>query len=726
MLTYNIDLSNIKLDIDEYNNLINDSSIIYQILIKDILPLLADFVNIPSKFIYRDLAFENDNLSSIFQQLEENYLCVFKFDNVNKTISIYSRESLNQDSMFILTPDNYVMDINYQPDFSKIITRLYIKGKDNLTIAGINPTGQTYIDDFSYFESFMSKELKDFLDSYYNEIKTNNVEDILNKYQSEALRLENEKADYMTYYYQYEAAKTADEEYSLVPVEQRTVKQQNDFWAAEELLGNLRTTALKYDVDNSNFSEPAIVDGTIYNSYDNYKRSVYSGVDIDEVTEIKVKFEYAIGVITKKIVDLQSQYELKRYFFNHNKEDLYSELAEFIIEGDLDVNYLYDEKQAYYYAQQYLKQIQKIPIQVTINIVNLLKNNNYFYQWCNILNIGKYVYISSPQDLIQLEKIKFISYTYTHSSNTIVLTFSNEDEITDTLHILSKNILGYTLKLSDKMDYYQSLWKNFSDMKDKILLDNSELNTGNNLIKDGTGNVIANAGGLVLNSGKDNGLIKTPTGLYSKDFTDDIDNLNKVISSGGISSVGGLGLLVDGIYIDELETNIKAYLCKPTGFVMKTTEGKTQIKYPAWNNESEKNYTNTNSLSADTLVDGEETKQAILRPYIHLVKEKMTYEEKWLNKPENWNKITLDELEELTINNHNLYWTAVEGNNAFDSISFSPPITYDSLSNKDSIINDFYKVRILKSLNKKFVKFNQSLRKTHASNNNTTYEPYTI
>lgn len=151
----------------------------------------------------RNLSFDNTDLASVFTQLEESYLCFFEFDNVNYIIKVYSRENpiLNQSTNLIISPYNYMTGYSYSPNLDKIVTRLYFTGKDNLSFAGVNPTGQRFIDDFTPFTNgdiYMSKELREFIDyynsflnSYINTIyttsvntntQTKNISSILNDY----------------------------------------------------------------------------------------------------------------------------------------------------------------------------------------------------------------------------------------------------------------------------------------------------------------------------------------------------------------------------------------------------------------------------------------------------------------------------------------------------------------------------------------------------------------
>jgi hypothetical protein len=309
--------------------------------------------------------------------------------------------------------------------------------------------------------------------------------------------------------------------------------------------------------------------------------------DYSDIRDKKLQFLVNIEILKLAIYNYQFPNILQNWFKNKRDENgnqkyddsIYQELTNYIIETDLDVNYLYDDKQAYYYGRQWLEYNNKIPITVTIDSVNLFNSNKYFFAWEKIEDIGSYVYLSSYKDKITLEKMRFMSYTYSLSSNSIQMTFSNEEEIKDALNLLTKNVLGYTLKLSNKIDQYLSTWEDYIDKRDELLLENQDINTEINTLKDGNGNIIANGTGIVLNPLADNSISKTPSGLYVPDYSDRIDEVEQTAKSA--QNIDASSLLTDGIYVDIIETNVKEYLCEPVGVTM-VPDTETGVEYPAW------------------------------------------------------------------------------------------------------------------------------------------------
>ena len=151
----------------------NDSILAqYKNISKSILNLIENlslYKSATGSAPYRTLKLDT-TLVDMFKQLEQSYLCVFEFDNINKQIYIYSRENkaVNNIEPLIISPHNIMEGINYQASTDQIITRLWAKGKDDITLGGYNITGLNYIDNFQYYidNKMMSEELENALIYY--------------------------------------------------------------------------------------------------------------------------------------------------------------------------------------------------------------------------------------------------------------------------------------------------------------------------------------------------------------------------------------------------------------------------------------------------------------------------------------------------------------------------------------------------------------------------------
>ena len=85
--------------------------------------------------------------------LAESFDAIAIFNSVNKTVSFYpdKNESVFTNNGLIITKENYLKDLNNDIDASKIVTKAYAAGKDNLPIALITPNGENAWEDYSYY-----------------------------------------------------------------------------------------------------------------------------------------------------------------------------------------------------------------------------------------------------------------------------------------------------------------------------------------------------------------------------------------------------------------------------------------------------------------------------------------------------------------------------------------------------------------------------------------------
>ena len=123
----------------------------------------------------------------IDKDISEQFECFPVFNSYSKTIDLYSDEELGnididengnkiekiQKPELMLSYDNYLKSIEVTSNTEEIITRLKLSGNEDLTISEINPSGETFIEDFSFFidSREMSDELISALESYYIMVK---------------------------------------------------------------------------------------------------------------------------------------------------------------------------------------------------------------------------------------------------------------------------------------------------------------------------------------------------------------------------------------------------------------------------------------------------------------------------------------------------------------------------------------------------------------------------
>ena len=78
----------------------------------------------------------------------------------------------------MLSYDNYLKEIELSDDTEDIVTKLVLSGNDDLTISEVNPSGETFVEDFSYFieSREMSDALINALNVYYEIVKVRAIQ----------------------------------------------------------------------------------------------------------------------------------------------------------------------------------------------------------------------------------------------------------------------------------------------------------------------------------------------------------------------------------------------------------------------------------------------------------------------------------------------------------------------------------------------------------------------
>lgn len=116
--------------------------------------------------------------SFLTETIADIFSCVIKFDTKNKTINLYSIDTLGENTGLYLSDDNYIKSIKKQSNTENIVTRLSLTGKDEIDIRSVNPTGKDYIENYSYFidNDDMSEELVSALNKYQKIIDDNQIQ----------------------------------------------------------------------------------------------------------------------------------------------------------------------------------------------------------------------------------------------------------------------------------------------------------------------------------------------------------------------------------------------------------------------------------------------------------------------------------------------------------------------------------------------------------------------
>lgn len=328
----------------------------------------------------------------INNDISEQFECFPVFNSYDKTIDLYSDEELGNDPNLILSYDNYLKNIECVSDTEDIVTKLTLSGNDDLTIGEVNPSGDTYVENFSYF--IESKEMSDSLitalELYYKMVKIRAVE---------WDRLREEKA-------KKESVMTAKKTelllvYSTIKSVEFAISQSSD------------------EAFNSKQQERLV-----------------------ELNDNKVLLERDINLLNTEINLLQESIEninklcKKKYATDENgrlifNEQLLNELKDFIYQDTYSNDSITEALTLMQIGEKQLSQKcypKKTWSVDSINFIERLIDNGFRQHWNGELGLGDMIILKGNESI---EIIYLIGYTQKFDDKTIQLELSNKKEEND-------------------------------------------------------------------------------------------------------------------------------------------------------------------------------------------------------------------------------------------------------------------------------------------------------
>lgn len=98
-------------------------------------------------------------LTFMIQNMQDAYECIFVFDNVARTISVYDQANYVRQTNIHITKEDLINSLEITENADDLFTAVSVLGDDNVTISAINPLGTNVIYDFAYYLDWMSESL---------------------------------------------------------------------------------------------------------------------------------------------------------------------------------------------------------------------------------------------------------------------------------------------------------------------------------------------------------------------------------------------------------------------------------------------------------------------------------------------------------------------------------------------------------------------------------------
>lgn len=405
--------------------------------------------------LYRHFDITNSNVMDVIMQAGESFGALVDWDTENREVSFLSLGEGKYKGLSV----NYgrlLKSLSRDRTTDEMVTRLYVYGNEDLSINNVNPTGQSYIEDFSYFmypfeqdkngnviksSYFMSDDL---CKALINHSKL--VEDYTPQYRE---LIEERKT--LT-----NARVTKETQRAQLILERDNIEARLDMAKATEDYKLIEV--IKIELSNKNR-------------------------EIDDISSEIDNLLVNINNINNQINHLTNQLRKESNF----TPDLLDELNLYVIEKEFRDDRYINEEELYEDALKKFKELREPKVAVTVNIDNLFNIVEEQYYW-DKLTLGDLIKIKYPQ--MNMEYMaRVIEIDFDFSNDNISVTIANAEKA-DSMDKL-KELLSTTKTATSILESNKYKWDKVNEINDEVYrLINSEIDATKNKIIAGINNEI--------------------------------------------------------------------------------------------------------------------------------------------------------------------------------------------------------------------------------------------
>ncbi|MFS0643661.1 phage tail protein [Siminovitchia sp. 179-K 8D1 HS] len=355
------------------------------------------YINPEFNLKHRQFDVSSKSKLEFLYEIAETFEGVVRFDTISNKINIYKEEEISQHKGFWISEGRYLENIESSIDADEIVTRLFVKGSEGLTINSVNPTGQAYVDDFSYFLSPFEMDENGNVVSH-SDFMSDDLCIALIKYNKMASSLKGEFANLLN---------------EKKEIQQKKTKEENKL--------NELNHELTIILDRLDIAKKLGNDTSQIISERNSKQN-----EIKNQKQVIESIKKELENIDKKIEALKHQLNIE----THLSDKLMNELTNFIQvfewtdDNQIDPNDLYEE------GMKHLKTVNSPPVNMKVGIVNFLEMVTESHNW-DRLNVGDIVKIKHKKLNIWVTA-KIIEIEFDFENATIDLSISNIKELETT------------------------------------------------------------------------------------------------------------------------------------------------------------------------------------------------------------------------------------------------------------------------------------------------------
>ena len=411
-------------------------------------------------------------LAVLKEDVQNAFECVLLFDTINKVIDIYHVDNIGENKGLFISDENYGKTLQKITKYEDIVTRLYVYGRDNLSIIEANPTGLPYIEDFSFFRNldYMPQDLLDALDRYDNLLEQNTT--TFSNYLSELSGLRKENV--------------------------RLNNELIDLWMDWQIAQDNIDVAIQTSVPDGDEIDLDPVDLTELNAIrDNIQT---------QIEDKKVQIEQNENQITNKLQQINELRELLSKENNFTERQL-EILDSFVYEEVWSNDNIYDVVELYNNGWATLAKMNEPVIEFEMSLVDFLNVVECQHDWDKLV-LGDFVNIYYEKFNIDTQ-VRLVSIVHNVDNNNLMLHFSNKEKKDSPENNIAKaiNDAKSTTNMVDIFKHQWDLSLSNQDLVSRIM--NDVLDTTRNR----------------LVSGRNQNISIDERGIWLQDMEDDKEQL---------------------------------------------------------------------------------------------------------------------------------------------------------------------------------------------------------
>lgn len=424
-------------------------------------------------------------LAFMLQNMQDAYECIFVFNNITRTISVYDQANYVRQTNIHITKEDLINSLDITENADDLFTAVSVIGDDNVTISAINPLGTNVIYDFTYYLSWMSDSLHTKVVAWQNAVEAEresyynlNLGYFTKMTEASNLEMEIEKLNtQITMYYRCRNNIVAENSTTLVGSYNEAIAE----------VGGEQIT-----IQDSIKETLAVIDNLIAECESNKEnnRAIHE-TKLAELESIKAQ----VDAVHEKL-------KITSYF----TEEEYSELCHYIFEGSYSDDYVviteimsYDEKFSqmkilYDRAISQLQRASQPTKEFSVDVENFIFIKE-FEEWSEQLETG--CLINVELDVNDIASLFLSNMTINYDDHSLKMTFGNRFNKFDPKS-LYEDVLGKITKSANTLNYIKEILYpiksgEFNSMKEAVqtsrnlTMGQALASTGEEVVIDGSG-----------------------------------------------------------------------------------------------------------------------------------------------------------------------------------------------------------------------------------------------